>query len=937
MLGLTAGIAGGVVLVQFLRTLHAVAAAFNGVGMGTFRFAAGVAGIGMAMITIQGNLIIANIILTHIRAGTIPIIANLYIVIGMVVRPTRVNTITLVRHIIRRRIQLGPTAVLTVLVTVKRMRIAMAALQRTPLVNVAVRGVIGTSQHIAVIRKVMRMLFLAALVAAACAMRMQLRHATDQRAALAVGEAGTGSNLNLGRLDVAVALIVRILAPEHHSNRGGGLSLPQRNVGSIPSGHGLCHFHHGSAIQAPAQEDVAGTHGRTHVADGRAVTGVDGLHAVTAAQGEVHQVVVAVVLDLNHGAAVSGNLGLGIQQVVEAGIALGHVRIGAFGNEAAGQRLLGFHILPRVVVIVHVLLQMNDGVVNQRRLVDDVEHTIRINTGDIQVILSGRQVVVFLVCLIALNRREDDLCIQRGTGSHSSLPGLPGNRPILVQEVDHHGVGVAIRSIVISHDGNITGAVRGHHRLHGRGISLILDADHGSLADSLAVSGDPADLGSAIQGIQGADLGVGDVHAGASLARNVNPGFAEERLPLAVAGTDGQRQLAGLGHGQLHLPCRIGQGFVAGFAVGGMIHRHKGGAFLVAAAHFAQVDGTQTDEQQVGEAGNGEGDGAVFLDHRGTQDLQFLIVAIDMDMVQDDVIAGLTQAIRIDGDLDGTRRLPRLLFIIAIVGKQSNAVDLVGIQRILDLLVNQQMIGIRNLLGIAIYIARELTGDLNTILLNATKGVVVIVRMPGTINIVIERTGSNQRSFAQTDDIQLNMLRLVVRHKRIIPSTFFLVHINQIVIAFSRGSHLSEHVDEATAFVRAVHQQHSGEAVNAEAQLAILDGVQAQLLGGSDAVFLVDVVDQNLVAVLTQLIRGYGHGNRFTAAGLPNGIAVHQRDVKRNNGSSNAGQARQMLGSFADGGFRQLHGHAVRNVTGNSHAGATHGFDNLAGFLFGTG
>ena len=180
--------------------------------------------------------------------------------------------------------------------------------------------------------------------------------------ALIVGAAdfGTRRGSLLHRSVVAVAVIVGIFQPV--LNQVSGLtSGPVGRIGGVLGGHGGGQ----GEGRRPGGEGVACTHRGAHRGDGGAVAGVDRLHAVAAVHGEVHEVVVAVVVNLHHGATVGGNLDVLIGERIEAVIRLGQG--GADVIVCLAGPLLGFGL--GVVVVVHVLLIVHNGEVDDGRSV----------------------------------------------------------------------------------------------------------------------------------------------------------------------------------------------------------------------------------------------------------------------------------------------------------------------------------------------------------------------------------------------------------------------------------------------------------------------------------------------------------------------------------------------------------------------------------------
>ena len=147
------------------------------------------------------------------------------------------------------------------------------------------------------------------------------------------------------RSGYTVAVVIGVLVPEY-DGEAGFPDLPACRVAGVLRRHG------GGNRRRPLVKGIAGLGGRADV-DSRAVAGVDGFYAVAAFQIEVHQIVVAVIVNFNHRAAVCRDFGRGI---VEQGVEAGIVRLcKSFTDRRLGIALLCLGICQRVPVIGDVL------------------------------------------------------------------------------------------------------------------------------------------------------------------------------------------------------------------------------------------------------------------------------------------------------------------------------------------------------------------------------------------------------------------------------------------------------------------------------------------------------------------------------------------------------------------------------------------------------
>ena len=157
----------------------------------------------------------------------------------------------------------------------------------------------------------------------------------------------------LMRTGNAVAVVIGIFVPENDGKARGGCS-PACLKRSILRRHGC------GKRRIPAVEFIAGLFGFSN-ADGRAVAGIYRLYAVAAVQIELHQIVVTVVVDLDHCAAVCCDLSRCIvKQSVEAVVVLSEVC--AYGR--LGIAGLGLGIDKSIVVVIDILLIVLDRELN---------------------------------------------------------------------------------------------------------------------------------------------------------------------------------------------------------------------------------------------------------------------------------------------------------------------------------------------------------------------------------------------------------------------------------------------------------------------------------------------------------------------------------------------------------------------------------------------
>ena len=274
--------------------------------------------------------------------------------------------------------------------------------------------------------------------------------AADQNPVTGVSKLRTGCRLHNARLDVAVFLVIRVLAPEHNRDLSGVVRLPKRLVGLVPGGHFVGQSHNSRSVLRPPLKGIPSLGGRTHIInDGRAVAGVDGLHAVAAVQVEQHQTVDAVIIDLHHGAAVGGDGGLLIQQRIEAlRVILGVIVFvpSHLGHVGVGQALPGLPPYLRILVVVHVLLIVDDGVVHVGGLVDHGDGNVLADALIVQI--NGVLPRIVYIGQIALHDREGDRSAEAAARGQAGGVGVGYDLVILKHIVDDHIVGRRGRRLI---------------------------------------------------------------------------------------------------------------------------------------------------------------------------------------------------------------------------------------------------------------------------------------------------------------------------------------------------------------------------------------------------------------------------------------------------------------------------------------------------------
>ena len=354
-----------------------------------------------------------------------------------------------------------------------------------------------------------------------------------------------------------VVIVISILFPIHNSIFYGLRITPAGYIGAIPGGHFIGQTDNVGVVEGPALEGVAGFGGGSYIGNGGAVAGVDGLHAVAAAQVEVHEVVVAVVVDLHNGGAVGGDGGLFIREDVEAFVGFRNLR-----NGGIGQALLGLPGCLGVVVIVQILPVVDDGIIYVGGLVGDGVNNVLLNICNIQI----NRILLHLIKIrqVALDGGEGDSCVEIGASGQSGDIGLANVNTVLKDVVDYYLVGC--RGFADGKRGNcaVAGLERssGDAGLRGGGVlRLGVGVGYGN-GDRFAGGGLPGGGGGGadLDGIvrkQTGHHGIGQVQGAAVGTGNVHPkGLIGENLPLipgraALLADSSQLLLLTLGKGEL--------------------------------------------------------------------------------------------------------------------------------------------------------------------------------------------------------------------------------------------------------------------------------------------------------------------------------------------------------------------------------------------------
>ncbi len=304
-----------------------------------------------------------------------------------------------------------------------------------------------------------------------------------------------------------VAVIVCNFIPENDV-KSGFAELPLGRKGDVPRGHG------GGKRGVPTGKGIARFGGFTD-GDGRAITGIDRLKTVTAIQIELHQIVVAVVVNLDFRAAVCRDLGVSnIDQRIEAG---------KFFCKVCTDQILGIAFFrlgfcQRILRAGNILLIVLNGEVNQ---IGRVCNGIRLVLADRRYIdMHG-----FLIRFIANNDGAGDIHGVGSSRADSSRPRVGRLRSVFENIVDNDAVGRGgniVRPLVcgdlVAHEvdavlgGSLIrrSSVRGQRSFSRRSAICsgscfhgALRGDDGRLADSLGLGNDGRGLRSQRRGGDG--------------------------------------------------------------------------------------------------------------------------------------------------------------------------------------------------------------------------------------------------------------------------------------------------------------------------------------------------------------------------------------------------------------------------------------------------
>ena len=218
----------------------------------------------------------------------------------------------------------------------------------------------------------------------------------------------------------AILIGIGILIPENDVESGFS-EIPQRLIFSAA-------YRHGSRKRRlPLVKRVTRLGGFTD-GDGRTVTGVNRFKTVTAIQIELHQVVVAVVVNLDFRAAVcrNGCIG-GINQLVEAVIRLRKIS----ADQRSGIARLSFGFSQRILCAGDVLLIMLDGDLDLGGVISD---NVGLFCGSINLNRC-------LIRRVAYDDRAGDRLRIGAAGGNRGAPRIGGLCAVRKLVVDKNGVG----------------------------------------------------------------------------------------------------------------------------------------------------------------------------------------------------------------------------------------------------------------------------------------------------------------------------------------------------------------------------------------------------------------------------------------------------------------------------------------------------------------
>ena len=221
---------------------------------------------------------------------------------------------------------------------------------------------------------------------------------------------------------IAVAVIVGIPVPEYDS-KAGLAGCPLRRIGGVFCQNGCGH------LRLPSVKRITGLSGIFNLY-GRAIAGIDRFYAVAAVKIKAHHVVIAVVIYLDHGAAVRRHLGFGIiQQCCKAGICFGK----AIAYFTLGEAVMAFRYVQRIVVVRNVL----QIVVNSKAY---VRRMVGYSIGFVRGYVVNGNIKGCRVRLVAYNRRARYCLFEIAAFCQSSSPRRRGLLTILENVVDDNGM-----------------------------------------------------------------------------------------------------------------------------------------------------------------------------------------------------------------------------------------------------------------------------------------------------------------------------------------------------------------------------------------------------------------------------------------------------------------------------------------------------------------